>query len=91
MINNFLTDWDQYTKENIKFSKITQFTIDLLEDFYNEIYLPHNDNEFKTLIGSYVYKFDNILEIIDKALYDFSIIKDANEFIKKKYKEMQND
>lgn len=64
--------------------KIKQYTIDLWERIYNELYNEEMTVTKESFIGALQYKLSTFLEICDKSLVDY-------EFISKLYNILVED
>jgi hypothetical protein len=65
-----------------------QFTVDLFDNELNEYINYLGDNDEYVFLSSLEYKIDNILEIIDKSITDYFIIRSVREAIDLRIKEI---
>ena len=82
--NNYLDRINELEDRSLYNGKIHQTTIDIFEQAHEDLDLHSPDMPLDDIIGSLLYKVDNLLEICEKDLFDYSVLSELKTILENK-------
>ena len=82
--NDYLDRINDLEDRSLYNGKIHQSTIDIFEQIHDDLDLHSPDMPLDEIIGSLLYNVDNLLEICEKDLFDYSILSELKNILENK-------